>query len=120
MTVSRKPVSPMPVTENDLLTMLDEAETDLDNATQGVWTLVRLPKPELWQQHPWADEVCGFWVIAVMGKSCIYYNDLSNGFCVGNFSRWGIIDDYQTEKTSLPERLRGLSSLAGHLSEACQ
>ena len=110
--------TPLPVTENDLRTMLSDAESALDSASQGLWTLVRIPAPELWQQHPWADEVCGFWVIAVMGKSCIYYNDLSKGFCLGRFSRWGIIDDYQTEKTTLSERLRGLSSLAGQLSEA--
>ncbi|MAK90015.1 MAG: hypothetical protein CMI03_15125 [Oceanospirillaceae bacterium] len=99
---------PKPLSETDLSNMLSDAESMLDEASHGFWSLSRLPRPELWQQHPWADEVCGFWVIAVMGKSCIYYNDLSKGFCVGQFSKWGIIDDYQPAKTSLPERLNGL------------
>jgi len=94
-----------PITESGLINLLSQAIAGMDTGIQTFWHMVQLPKPELWQQHPWGDEGCGFWVLAVMGKRCIYYNDITQGFCLGNFSKWGVIDDYQDEKLSLSERL---------------
>jgi len=107
-----------PVTEPDLLTMLQDAESRMEGASAALWQLIRLPKPELWQQHPWADEVCGFWVVAVMGKVCIYYNDRSRGFSSGHFVRWGRIEDYQAGQLSLAERLQHFFSANGSPAEA--
>ncbi|MDK2778414.1 MAG: hypothetical protein KYX62_12185 [Pseudomonadota bacterium] len=107
-----------PITESSLLDMLSEAESHLDASSAAIWRMIRLPKPELWQQHPWGDEVCGFWVIAAFSRHCIYYNDMSDGFSLGQFSQWGRIEDYQAERLTLVERLQNLMAPLNCLTEA--
>lgn len=107
-----------PATEPHLLSMLNEAEHEMKGEPCVFWHQVRLPVPELWQQHPWADEICGFWVVAVMGKSCIYFNDRSQGFALGTFSKWGRIDDYLPSKLTLAEQIRNLLKPLPTLAEA--
>ena len=107
-----------PATESYLRSMLSLAEADMSAEFARFWHQIRLPLPELWQQHPWADEVCGFWVVAVMGKSCVYYNDRTQGFALGSFSHWGRIDDYLPSRLSLYEQIRSLLQPVPLLSEA--
>ncbi|MCA6064968.1 hypothetical protein [Thalassolituus marinus] len=107
-----------PINEPELTAMLADACQRMDTSSQALWQLIQLPKPELWQQHPWGDEGCGFWVLAVMGRQCIYYNDICQGFCRGHFSQWGLIDDYQQEQLSLSERLTQFLKQMQPLAEA--
>ena len=97
-----------PVTERHLAAMLRHAEQQLDPALHQIWRLIRLPLPELWQQHPWGDEGCGFWVVAVFGKTCVYFNDISQGFNSSIFMNWGHIEDYQTRTDALDVHLERL------------
>lgn len=99
-----------PVSERHLTDILHSAEQQMDPALQQIWQLIRLPAPELWQQHPWGDEGCGFWVVAVFGKTCVYFNDISHGFNSSIFMKWGHIEDY----------LAGTDSLGAHLSALFQ
>ncbi|ASP40651.1 hypothetical protein CHH28_19145 [Bacterioplanes sanyensis] len=52
------------------------------------------------------DEGCGFWVVAVAGKRCLYYNDISARFCQSSFERWGQIDHFDPDGQSLAEQLQ--------------
>ncbi|WP_430460209.1 hypothetical protein ACQUQU_13420 [Thalassolituus sp. LLYu03] len=107
-----------PITEPDLHTLLQSAEQAMSGDITLFWHQIRLPQPELWQQHPWADEICGFWVVAVMGKNCLYFNDRTQGFSFGSFSKWGRIDDYLPSKLPLCDQLRTLLSPAALIAEA--
>ncbi len=97
-----------PVTERHLADMLRTAEQQMAPSLRQTWQLIRLPAPELWQQHPWGDEGCGFWVVAVFGKTCVYLNDISQGFNSSIFMSWGHIEDYQTRTDTLGSHLAGL------------
>ena len=97
-----------PVNHNQLVNLLAHQHQQLDESQQNLWDAIRLPYPELWQQHPWGDEGCGFWVIAVAGRSCIYFNDISGGFSCGTFQRWGKIDTYKASDATLPGALHTL------------
>jgi len=99
-----------PIRESSLLTLLEQAQQQMDSDVAHTWQSIRLPQPELWQQHPWADEGCGFWVVAVFGRTCIYYNDISGGFCQSQFKDWGYIDRFTRDDPRL-EDLIGLSFL---------
>lgn len=97
-----------PVTERHLADMLRTAEQQMAPSLRQTWQLIRLPAPELWHQHPWGDEGCGFWVVAVFGKTCVYFNDITQGFNSSIFMRWGHIEDYQTRNDTLDRHLAGL------------
>lgn len=99
-----------PVNHNQLVNLLTHQNQQLADDQKVLWDTIRLPFPELWQQHPWGDEGCGFWVIAVAGRSCIYFNDISGGFSCGTFQRWGKIDTYKASDAALPGALHTLFS----------
>ncbi|WP_420589654.1 hypothetical protein [Bacterioplanoides sp.] len=94
-----------PISEINLLSLLDQAEQQMQPQIRQVWENVRLPQPELWQQHPWGDEGCGFWVVAVFGRTCVYFNDITSGFCQSAFQDWGYIDNYSQETPKLEQIL---------------
>jgi hypothetical protein len=105
-----------PITDTELHTVLQQIE-QLPDSQRQLWHLVRLPWPELWQQHPWGDEGCGFWVVAVAGKRCLYYNDLSGHFCQSSFERWGQIDHFDPDGQPLPQQLQSWLTLLADRSK---
>ncbi len=64
------------------------------------WTRIKI-KPQKWNLSPWGDEGGGFWVVALIGQECIYYNDMEDGFNISRFSTFGCIDDYRCNQTEL-------------------
>ena len=90
-----------PVTYVQLINLMSHNESQLEESFRPFWNAIRLPAAELWQQHPWGNEGCGFWVVATAGRHCIYYNDMTEGFSVGQFERWGHITNYQKSKAGL-------------------
>ena len=100
-----------PLTYPKLLSCLADEVSALSDSQRLLWQLLELPQAELWEQHPWGNEGCGFWVIASAGRRCIYYNDIAQGFSIGFFQRWGQIQDYQPGGASLAQVLGDLTSL---------
>ena len=94
-----------PIRESSLLDLVSQSVKQMDDEVQHLWKAVKLPQPELWQQHPWGDEGCGFWVVAVFGRTCVYYNDISAGFCQSTFRHWGSIDRYTKDDPRLEDLL---------------
>jgi len=83
--------SPLP--QEKLLGLAEDAELDTTPAEQHFWSLVRVP-PSKWQLHPWGDDGGGFWVVGVLGRQVIWYNDIEDGFNVSRYSIPGTIDEY--------------------------
>lgn len=94
-----------PITEAHLIDLISDAEGRMDPQQASLWQMIRLPHAEIWQQRPWADEGCGFWVVATFGKSCIYFNDLSQSFASSLFDRWGNICKFDPRPQSLQQLL---------------
>jgi len=90
-----------PVTYKEINMLLEQEATCCNENSLSLWCAIRLPEPELWVQHPWGNEGCGFWVVATAGRTCIYYNDITRGFASGSFHKWGAIADYQPSAANL-------------------
>lgn len=90
-----------PVTETQLIQQIALEVNSLDVNVHNLWKLIHLPNPELWQQHPWGDECCGFWVLATFGRHCVYFNDITQSYALGQFEHWGRIADYRPGVDSL-------------------
>ena len=64
------------------------------NGTQRkLWDVISIT-PEKWEQDPYGKEGGGFWVVALIGPTVVWYNDIKEGFNRSRYSRYGFIDEY--------------------------
>ena len=82
-----------PITSEALRREIDAGVTKMSPRERVLWSFLRVT-PQKWALSPWGDAGGGFWVVAVGGETCIYYNDIEDGFNVSRFTRHGVIDDY--------------------------
>ena len=71
------------------------------------WEYIRV-EPEKWSEETMGEEGGGFWVVGIIGKKVIYYNDIEDGFNISGYTNYGKIDEYacgQLELYSLVESI---------------
>jgi hypothetical protein len=71
------------------------------------WEYIKI-KPEKWQEETMGKEGGGFWVVAIIGKSVIYYNDIEEGYNFSSFTTYGDIDTYNCSQMELHEMIESL------------
>jgi len=73
-------------------------------------------EPAKWQLHPWGDLGGGFWVVAVLGKRAVWFNDIENGFNISSFTEEGVIpsEEYWCNQDELHWALMTLEDGGGH------
>lgn len=71
------------------------------------WNYIRI-EPEKWQEQSMGTEGGGFWVVAIIGKTVIYYNDIEEGYNRSSFKKYGEIDNYYPGQTYLHEMVESL------------
>jgi hypothetical protein len=102
-----------PITEKALLRRVKQGYAAMPVASRHLWEAVRI-KPEKWQQHPYGDAGAGFWVVAVIGRTVIWFNDIEEGFNRSTYSTYGTIDDYWCNQDELNVTVEYLANaLAG-------
>jgi len=62
------------------------------------------------RSNPYGDQGAGFWVVALVGRTVIWYNDIEEGFNRSRYSAYGTIDDYWCNQDELELTLRYLLS----------
>ena len=82
-----------PISQSALLDRIEQGRTRMTEPHRRLWDAVRIP-PERWQQHPYGDAGGGFWVVGLIGRIVIWYNDIEDGFNRSVYSTYGVIDDY--------------------------
>ena len=65
-----------------------------------LWEAIRID-PEKWQQHPYGDTGNGFWAVALIGRTVIWYNDIEEGFNRSRYATYGQIEDYWCNQDEL-------------------
>ncbi len=81
----------------------------MEPAEQRLWEAIRI-EPERWQQHPYGDPGEGFWAVAIVGKTVLWYNDIEEGFNRSRYDRYGTIEDYWCNQDELEIAMRYLVS----------
>lgn len=89
-----------PIAEPALLARVSQAEARMTPAQRRLWEAVRIP-PEKWQQDPYGNAGAGFWVVALIGSTVIWYNDIEDGFNRSRYSAYGQIEDYWCNQDEL-------------------
>ena len=102
-----------PIPEKALLKRLGQGCARMPEVNRRLWESIRI-SPEKWEQHPYGDAGGGFWVVALVGRTVIWYNDLEDGFNRSVYSRYGLIDDYWCNQDELDVTVQYLANaLAG-------
>jgi hypothetical protein len=71
------------------------------------WEYIRV-EPEKWFEETMGQEGGGFWVVAILGKNIIYYNDIEEGYNQSTFTSYGTINDYNCGQLELYELVESL------------
>jgi hypothetical protein len=89
-----------PLSEDKLADLIEEAELLMSPGCRKFWDYIKID-PQKWDLSPWGDEGGGFWVVAVVGGSCLYYNDIEEGFNFSSYKSFGRIDEYTCNQSVL-------------------
>ena len=82
-----------PIDEKALSARVQQGVARMNRAQVRLWQAICVT-PEKWQQHPYGEPGGGFWVVALIGRTVIWYNDLEEGFNRSRYVSYGIIEDY--------------------------
>jgi hypothetical protein len=93
-----------PIPFDKLYDLIIETENRIMGEPAGFWKLIKII-PEKWQEKQYGKEGGGFWVVAICGYRVIWYNDIENGFNISRYNKYGEIDQYWCNQSSLEETI---------------
>ncbi len=82
-----------PITEAQIWDEINASEKRMSFPQQHLWEAIRI-YPEKWKQDPWGKAGNGFWVVAIIGNTVVWYNDFEHGFNRSKYVKYGEIQDY--------------------------
>jgi hypothetical protein len=89
-----------PIDLPDLLDGIRSSEAVMGPDIRRLWEMIRV-EPVKWQLHPWGDEGGGFWVVGLLGRQALWYNDIEHGFNISRYTSLGRIDEYGCNQDEL-------------------
>ena len=89
-----------PITREALQLEIDRGVAQMSSAQRRLWDAIGIV-PKKWELHPWGDKGAGFWVVALIGQTVIWYNDIEDGFNRSYYSDFGVIDEYWCNQDEL-------------------
>lgn len=96
-----------PITKEELYSEIWKTQSELKGKQLNFWNLINI-SPEKWKEPKFGNEGGGFWVIAILGRKVIWYNDIEEGFNISNYTKYGIIDEYYCNQEELNESVSRL------------
>lgn len=89
-----------PISLKELSDQIAASLAQMEGVEQLLWDLMHVP-PVKWSQHPWGDLGGGFWVVGLIGRQVIWYNDIEQGFNVSRYEEAGTISEYWCNQDEL-------------------
>jgi len=99
-----------PLSEVDLWGKLNLAWDRMTMEQHGIWEAIRV-LPEKWALPPYGDQGGGFWVVGLIGRTVVWYNDIEHGFNRSRYERYGTILDYYCNQDDLEMAIQGVVRL---------
>ncbi|MEL6871178.1 MAG: hypothetical protein AAFO81_15375 [Pseudomonadota bacterium] len=89
-----------PISESEIHDLIDIACERMNAEQRRVWEKIKIA-PEKWIQDPWGHEGKGFWIVAIIGRYIVWYNDIEDGFNLSTYVSFGKIDEYWCNQDQL-------------------
>jgi hypothetical protein len=106
-----------PITIEKIYGFILDTEKELNGELSNFWELFKI-YPEKWTEETYGKEGDGFWVVGLIGKNVIWYNDIEEGFNISSYKTYGTIDEYfcnQDELTWTIKRLFQIIKFGGDI-----
>ena len=102
-----------PISIEALLERVAQGVARMSPAELRLWKAIRI-EPVKWRQDPYGTQGQGFWAVAVIGTSVIWYNDIEDGFNRSRYATCGEITDYWCNEDELDMAIKYLMSAMDH------
>jgi hypothetical protein len=96
-----------PITKEALRKRIYQGEARMRPEELRLWKVIQV-EPTNWRQNPYGDQGGGFWVVAIVGSTVVWYNDLEDGFNRSRYASFGTIEDYWCNQDELEVTLQYL------------
>jgi hypothetical protein len=87
-------------TESEIWDMINNSYERMNPDQKKCWESIKV-MPEKWQQEPYGNEGNGFWIVALIGNTVIWFNDIEDGFNRSSYTKFGTIDEYWCNQDQL-------------------
>lgn len=88
------------ITDTELLDEINGAVNRMTAQQLRLWNAIRI-NPEKWSQNPYGTQGGGFWAVALLGQTVVWYNDVEEGFNTSRYVHYGAIDEYWCNQDEL-------------------
>ncbi len=89
-----------PTTEAEIANEINDSYGRMSLEQKRLWEVIKI-HPEKWRQDPYGNQGNGFWVVALIGHTVIWFNDIEDGFNRSTFTEYGLIDEYWCNQDQL-------------------
>ncbi|SFB84748.1 hypothetical protein [Collimonas sp. OK412] len=94
-----------PISEASLWDKINAAETRMNPQQARLWEAIRIA-PHKWEEESYGKLGSGFWIVAIIGATVIWYNDIEDGFNRSRYTSFGTIDEYWCNQDELEMALQ--------------
>ena len=99
-----------PISEASLLDKISAAEIRMNPQQARLWEAIRIV-PHKWEEKSYGKLGNGFWIVAIIGATVIWYNDIEDGFNRSRYTSFGTMDEYWCNQDELEMALQYVLNL---------
>jgi hypothetical protein len=96
-----------PFTEVQIWDEINAAAQRMSPEQARMWECAKII-PEKWSEPRYGAAQKGFWAVAVMGRTVVWYDDIEDGFVVSECAHFGTIAGYTSGDTGLEGAMQKL------------
>lgn len=98
------------ISEAELWDKIIAAEGRMNPQIFRLWEAIKIP-PEKWSEKTYGAVGGGFWVVAIIGRKVIWYNDIEDGFNFSSYSVSGKLAEYFCNQDELEHAVQDILNL---------
>ena len=95
--------------EATLWDLINAGTAELSFSESRFFETIRI-QPEKWSLDPWGQSGGGFWVVGVIGRTVLWYNDIEDGFNSSAYEKYRVISDYWCDQDEFALAVRKLKN----------
>jgi hypothetical protein len=96
-----------PMNEQELWEAINLGYERMTEPQRRLWNAIKVT-PHKWQLHTWGDRGNGFWVVAILGQTVVWFNDIEIGFNSSPYVDFGTISEYRCNQDELQWQMQSL------------
>lgn len=99
-----------PISEVELWDRINSACDRMTPEQSKIWELIKI-HPQKWSEETYGKLGGGFWVVAIIGSSVLWFNDIEDGFNQSFYSEFGKIAEYWCNQDELEWAVQNVINL---------